>query len=344
MRAGWRATAIKFAVFAVVMVFLTAALFFIFGQYRTGSTNGYSAVFTDVSRLKPGDTVRIAGIRIGTVNGVALRDDKKVVVTFDADRSIALTTGTRAMVRYLNLVGDRYLELADGPGSTKILSPGSQIPVDKTAGALDLDLLLGGLKPVIQGLNPHDVNELSQALVQIFQGQGGTLESLLSKTSSFSNALADNSQVVQQLIDNLNTVVGTLATDGDKFKDTLARLQHLITELSADRDPIGRAIVSLDNGTASVADLLTNARPPLAGVVDQLSKLGPLLDDGKGHLDYVLGRLPDDYRKLVRQGAYGAWYNYYLCGVMLRATDFQDNPVYFPWIKQKGGRCAEKDD
>jgi phospholipid/cholesterol/gamma-HCH transport system substrate-binding protein len=247
-------------------------------------------------------------------------------------------------VRYLNLVGDRYLELADGPGSTKTLSPGSQIPVDKTAGALDLDLLLGGLKPVIQGLNPQDVNELSQALVQIFQGQGGTLESLLSKTSSFSNALADNSQVVQQLIDNLNTVVGTLSADGDKFKDTLARLQRLVTELSADRDPIGTAIVSLDNGTASIADLLTNARPPLAATVDQLNKLAPLLDDGKGHLDYTLGRLPEDYRKLVRQGSYGAWYNYYLCGVMLRATDFQDNPVYFPWIKQKSGRCAEKDD
>jgi len=197
---------------------------------------------------------------------------------------------------------------------------------------------------VIQGLNPQDVNELSQALVQIFQGQGGTLESLLSKTSSFSNALADNSQVVQQLIDNLNTVVGTLSADGDKFKDTLARLQRLVTELSADRDPIGTAIVSLDNGTASIADLLTNARPPLAATVDQLNKLAPLLDDGKGHLDYILGRLPDDYRKLVRQGSYGAWYNYYLCGIMLRATDFQDNPVYFPWIKQKSGRCAEKDD
>ena len=125
--------------------------------------------------------MRVAGIRVGTVNGVSLRDDKKVVVTFDADRNIVLTTGTRAMVRYLNLVGDRYLELVDGPGSTKILPPGSQIPVDRTAPALDLDLLLGGLKPVIQGLNPQDVNALTASLVQIFQGQGGTLESLLSQ-------------------------------------------------------------------------------------------------------------------------------------------------------------------
>ena len=343
MRGGWRATLAKFIVFAVVMIFLTASLFFIFGQYRTGSTNGYSAVFTDASRLKTGDTVRIAGIRVGTVNGVSLRDDKKVVVTFDADKNIALTTGTRAMVRYLNLVGDRYLELADGPGSTRILPAGSQIPVDRTAGALDLDLLLGGLKPVIQGLNAQDVNALSQSLVEILQGQGGTLESLFAKTSSFSNALADNSDVIQQLIDNLNTTVATLSQNGDQFSGTLDRLQKLVSGLSKDRNPIGDAIVSLNNGTASIADLLTNVRPPLAGTVDQLSRLAPLLDHGKDLLDANLQRLPDNLRKLVRLGSYGAWYNYYLCGIIVRATtvDPSSRPVFFPWIMQTSGRCTE---
>ena len=74
--------------------------------------------------------------------------------------------------------------------------------------------MLGGLKPVIQGLNPHDVNALTASLLQIFQGQGDTLESLMSKTSSFTNSLADNSQTVEQLIDNLDTVAATLAHDG----------------------------------------------------------------------------------------------------------------------------------
>src|SRR6202041_2670255 len=129
---GLRPTIVKFGAFAFVMVLLTVSLFFIFGQYRTGSTTGYSAVFTDVSRLKTGQTVRVAGIRVGTVNSVSLRPDKKVVVKFDVDRNIVLTEGTRAAVRYLNLVGDRYLELVDGPGSAKLLSEGGQIPLDRT--------------------------------------------------------------------------------------------------------------------------------------------------------------------------------------------------------------------
>ena len=90
-------------------------MFFIFGQYRTGSTNDYSAVFTDVSNLETGETVRVAGVRVGTVKSVTLQQDKTVVVTFDANTGdLVLTRGTRAKMRYLNLVGDRFLELIDG--------------------------------------------------------------------------------------------------------------------------------------------------------------------------------------------------------------------------------------
>ena len=135
-----------------------------------------------------------------------------------------MTTGTRAAVRYLNLVGDRYLELIDGPGGTP-LPPGSQIPTERTSSALDLDLLLGGLKPVIRGLNPQDVNALSASLIQVFQGQGGTLQSLLSNTSGFTTALAEHNQTIQALIDNLRTLLATLTKEGDKFSGTVDRLE-----------------------------------------------------------------------------------------------------------------------
>jgi phospholipid/cholesterol/gamma-HCH transport system substrate-binding protein len=334
-------TSVKFGAFAVVMVLATGCLFMIFGQFRTGSTNGYSAIFADVSRLKGGDSVRAAGIRVGTVNDVRLLPDQTALVTFDTDRDVVLTAGSTAAVRYLNLVGDRYLELIDRPGSTRITPAGSQIPIDRTASALDLDLLLGGLKPVVQGLNPQDVNALTSSLLQIVQGEGGTMASLLSHTASFSNGLADNDQLVEQLIDNLNTVVTTLGKDGDQFSGTIDRFEQLITGLAHDRDPIGAAIDSLNDGTASIADLLTQARPPLAGTVSQLNRLAPLLDQDKGLIDAALQKAPNNYRKLVRLGSYGSWLNYYVCGVALRVSDLQGRTAQFPWIHQDGGRCGE---
>jgi phospholipid/cholesterol/gamma-HCH transport system substrate-binding protein len=334
-------TLIKFSIFGVIMAMLTAFLFVVFSESRTGATDGYSAVFADASRLETGDTVRIAGIRVGTVRDVSLDADRKVLVKFDTDRNIRLTTGTKAAIRYLNLVGDRYLELVDTPGSTRLLPKGAQIPETQTAPALDLDLLLGGLKPVIQGLNPQDVNALTGSLIQILQGQGGTLESLFSKTSSFTNSLADNNQVIEQLIGNLRDVLDTLSKDGNEFSAAIDKLDQLVKGLSADRDPIGTAIQSLDNGTTSLADLLGRGREPLAGTINSLNRLAPLVNNDLGRLDATIQRLPEIYRKLARVGSYGAWFPYYICGVTFRASDLQGRTVVFPWIKQDTGRCVD---
>lgn len=334
-------TLVKFVIYAVIMTVLTAFLFLVFSETRTGSTNDYSAVFKDASRLKAGDSVRVAGIRVGTVTDVSLQPDRTVLVEFDTDRTIALTQGTKAAVRYLNLVGDRYMELIDSPDSTQILKAGSQIPVDRTAPALDLDLLLGGLKPVVQGLNPQDVNALSNSLVQILQGQGGTIESLFSKSSSFTNSLADNNQVIEQLIDELRTTLATLSKDGDEFSGAIDKFEQLVKGLTQDRDPIATAIERLDNGTASLTDLLGSIRPGLSGTVDQLYTLAPVLDSDKDRLDATLQRLPEIYRKLARVGSYGAFFPYYICGISFRASDLEGRTVVFPWIKQETGRCVD---
>ena len=341
MRGSLGPTLVKFGVFAVVMSVLTLFLFFTFGQYRTGAVTGYSALFNDASRLKAGDSVRVAGVRVGTVNGVALQPDKKVVVKFDADRSVVLTDGTKAAVRYLNLVGDRYLELVDGPGSTRRLAAGGQINVSHTAPALDLDLLLGGLKPLIHGLNPRDVNALSSALLEVFQGEGGTLQSLFNKSTSFTNTLADNDQTIEHLIDNLNVVAATLNKDGGQFSGAIDRLQRLVTGLSDDRDTFGPAIDALSNGTLTLADLLGKARPPLSGTVDQLTRLAPNLDNDKDRLDAALQKAPRNFRKLVRLGVFGATIPYFLCQITIRGTDLSGKTVIAPWFTSHEQRCEE---
>ncbi len=207
--------------------------------------------------------------------------------------------------------------------------------------SLDLDLLLGGLKPVIRGLNPRDVNALAAALLQVFQGQGQTVQSLLAKTSSFSNDVADKNKAVETLIDNLNTVVQALADQGSQFSGAIERLQRLVSDLAQDRNPIGDAIAALATGTASMADLLGAARPPLAGTVEQLNRLAPLLVEGKGMLDDALQRAPNNFRKLARTGAYGSFVNYYICGLTFRVSDLQGRTAVYPWFKQTEGRCGE---
>ena len=309
-----RGMAFRFGIFGVVAVVLTGCLFAIFGEFRGGSTHGYSAVFT--RRVQP------EGRRLRPGCGRAGRHrrrrhpsrDNTVLVSFDADDDVELTTGSRAAVRYLNLVGDRYLELLDGPGPGRTMPRGSQIPVGRTQPALDLDLFLGGLKPVIRGLNPQDVNALTEALLQIFQGQGDTLQSLLSRTSSFSTPWPTTTLRWKASSTNSTPCSPHLDKESGRFSGALDRFERPTTELAADRDTIGVAIDSLSDGTASIADLLSNARTPLAGAVDQLNRVAPLLDNDKDLIETSIQRAPENYRKLARVGSYGSFVNYYLCG------------------------------
>ena len=336
-----RGAAVKFLIFALTMSIATAGLFMVFAEGRTGPINDYTAVFGDASSLKTGDSVRFAGIRVGTVKSVHLRQDTTVLVSFDADRELALTSGSRVSVRYLNLVGDRFLEIVDDPGSTAVLPAGSQIPLERTVPALDLDLLLGGLKPVIRGLNPQDVNALTASLLDVFQDQGVSAESVMARVASFSGTLADNAQTLQAVIDHLKVALTQVADDRQQFAGTIDRLQNLVGQLAEQRDPIGEAITALDSGTASIADLLVSARPSLAGTVNELGRLAPILDGQKERLETALLKAPENYRKLVRIGSYGSFVNYYICGVTVRVSDLQGNTAVFPWIQQDTGRCAE---
>ena len=85
---------------------------------------------------------------------------------------MVLTEGSRAVIRYDDLIGGRYLALEEGAGGTKKLNPGDTIPVDRTAPALDLDALIGGFRPLFRALDPEQVNALSGQLIQALQGQG----------------------------------------------------------------------------------------------------------------------------------------------------------------------------
>ena len=80
----------------------------------------------------------------------------------------------------------------------------------RTTPALDLTVLFNGFKPLFQALSPADINKLSYEIVQVFQGEGGTLESLLAHTASVTSTLADRDQVIGDLIDNLNEVLDHL--------------------------------------------------------------------------------------------------------------------------------------
>ncbi|WJJ10994.1 MlaD family protein [Prescottella equi] len=338
-----RATTVKFLAFTTVMVLIFAGLAIVFSQARFSSTDGYRAVFTNASGLKSGEKVRIAGVPVGTVKGVEVGSDNLAHVSFDVDTKYPVLQSTRATVRYENLVGDRYLELLAGEGSPEPLATGGTIPETQTAPALDLDLLLGGFKPLLRGLSAEQVNDLSGALLQVLQGQGGTLVSLLGNTSSFTSTLADRDKLIGDVITNLNTTLKTIDDKGDQFSTTIDELQQLVSGLAQDRDPIGAAIPKIATATDDLAQLLQGARPDLQSTIAHASDLATNLQNGQDDINWVLERLPESYRKLIRTGSYGAFFQFYTCSVKFKFSGPDGKLIYIDAPvapTQTTGRCT----
>ncbi|WP_084507286.1 MCE family protein [Nocardia violaceofusca] len=343
MRLKPHATSVKLGIFTLVMVLVLALLVVIFSQMRFARENGYHAVFTSSSGMLPGSKVRIAGVPVGSVKSVKVGKDHLAHVDFDVDRQYKLYVSTQAAVRYENLVGDRYLELMDAPGTAQVLHSGGTIGLDKTKPALDLDMLLGGFKPLLRGLDPQQINSLTEALLQVFQGQGGTLVALLNSSGSFAKTLGDRDALIGSVIENLKTVLATIDDHNKDFDTTLTELQRLVSGLAADRDPIGAALPRLAGATGDLTDLLKQARPDLKATFDQLGRVADNLDQKSDDVEWVLQNLPSTYKELVRLGAYGSFLNMYVCGTnfLVDGPDGKPMHVNLPGL-QTTGRCSTK--
>jgi phospholipid/cholesterol/gamma-HCH transport system substrate-binding protein len=336
-------TAIKLGAMALVLLMFTEIIFVVFGQLRFDRTTGYSAVFKNASGLRAGQFVRASGVEIGKVDKVELIDGgRQVKIDFSVDRSLSLFQGTTATVRYLNLIGDRYLELKRGNDEKK-LPAGGTIPIEQTQPALDLDALIGGFRPLFRALDPAKVNSIAQSIITIFQGQGGTINDILDQTASLTAALADRDQAIGEVVKNLNTVLDTTVKHQQQFDETVQNFEKLITGLKNRADPIASSVADISDAAGSVADLLGENRPLLQKTVTQLEVIQQPLIDQKDQLNDILVQLPTALKIIGRAGGvYGDFFNFYACDVTLRLNGLQPGgPVRTVKVwSQPSGRCT----
>ena len=211
-----------------------------------------------------------------------------------------------------------------------------------TSPALDVDALIGGFRPLFRALDPDQVNALSGELLRIFQGQGGTLASVLAQTSTLTSTLAGRSELIGELITNLNTVLHTFGTRDHEFSDGLDKLSQLVDGLAKRKTDISTGLAYINAAAGSVADLLVQARQPIKDVVRETDRMsGQVLSD-RDYVDGLLKDLPDIYQVLARQGMNGDYFGFYFCEVVLKLNGKGGNPVFIKLLGQASGRCTPK--
>ena len=338
-----RSMMVKVGIFTVTMLLVAAGLVVIFGEFRFGPSNTYHANFIDATRLKGGQKVRIAGVSVGSVKNVKLNPNNTVDVAFTVDKRYTLYSSTRAVIRYENLVGDRFLEITSGPGELRKLRPGATIDQQHTQPALDLDALLGGLRPVLKGLDANKINTVSGYVIELLQGQGGALSNLLADTNAFGSTLGARDQVIGDVINNLNAVLTTVDAKGAQFSASVDELQKLITGLAQGRDAVAGAIPPLASTTSDLTEFLKRGRRPLQGNIENVRPLATEITDRMPEVNNDIEQLGEDYLRLSALGAYGAYFNIYFCSVSLKINGPAGSDIQIGMggqVDPSKGRCA----
>jgi phospholipid/cholesterol/gamma-HCH transport system substrate-binding protein len=283
-----------------------------------GATRSYSADFTDVTGLLSGDSVRAAGVRVGTVKSIKVVDEKVARVTFAVETNVPVRESTKLQVRYLNLVGQRYVALIEQPGDNTPQPRKVPIPTSRTSPALDLTALFNGFRPLFKALSPEDVNNFSLEIIKTLQGEGGTVADLVAKSASLTTTVANRDAVIGDVVNNLLTVLDTVRQRDAGLNQTIVQLQRLVTGLASDRNTIAASLGSIDNLASNSALLLQQIRPYIPSELSNLAKITNTLNttknaDGQNTLEEYLKRAPTKLIQIIRTATYGQFFNFYLC-------------------------------
>jgi phospholipid/cholesterol/gamma-HCH transport system substrate-binding protein len=339
-------TLVKLGIISLVLLFFTALIVVVFGQMRFDRTTAYTAEFNNVSGLRSGQFVRASGVEIGKVKDIHLVDGgHRVRVDFDVDHSVPLYQSTTAQVRYLNLIGDRYLELkrGDGEGADRVLPSRGFIPLSHTQPALDLDALIGGFKPLFQALDPEKINNIATSIITVFQGQGGTINDILDQTAQLTSHIAERDDAIGEVVKNLNIVLDTTVKHRQDFDQTVDNFEKLISGLNAHADPFAAGIANISNGAGTVGDLLADNRTLLHKTLNYLEPIQQPIVDQRDLWDDQIHRTPTAVNIVGNAaGNYGDWVNFYLCDLTIKTNGLQaGGPVRTVRVwSQPSGRCT----
>ncbi len=182
----------KLIIFTAFTAAVTLWLASIIGNFQFfASPYEIKAEFTDATGLLNGDVVKAAGVTVGRVESIQVRNGL-AIVTMSIDEDARIPADVEAEVRFRNLIGQRMIKLVQPETTTSeaLLRDGDLISLDHTDPAFDLSDLFNGLRPLIRSTNPADINTVAREVTTALRGREDNLAGLLSNVSDISDMLA----------------------------------------------------------------------------------------------------------------------------------------------------------
>ena len=273
---------IRLAVFAAAMLLLLVGVLQALSR-PIDDTVSYTADFTDANGLRSGNDVRLFGVRIGRVQSVELTD-AHAVVTFDMEKGHPMYANNTLAIRFLNLTGQRYLDVQQADVPTGNVDPGATIGIEHTVPAFDITTLFNGLQPVLAELTPADLNQFATSLLAVIEGDGTGLGPALDAIETLSKYTTDRQAMLSTLVRNLSTVAQEIGGRSGNAMVMVTRLTDLF--------------VTLQERIGGLIDFAITIPPVLRPATSMLTTLG-LTGDPNPDVDNLIRMVIPDQRQAV---------------------------------------------
>ncbi|MFD7281788.1 MCE family protein [Streptomyces sp. NPDC059862] len=311
------------AVGLTTLALLTVAAFNADSLPVIGDGERYSAAFAEAGGLKPGDEVRIAGVKVGKVEEVDL-DGDHVKVTFKVKGDPDFGTSTGASIRVQTILGAKYLALhPKGPGQLK---PGSEIPLTRTVPAYDVVQAFSDLTTTTEEV---DTDRLATALDTIsttFQDSPAEVRASIKGLSKISRTVASRDKALRELLDHANGVTGVLAERSEDFTALVDDGDKLFKEISKRRKAISKLLKSSAALGVELSGLVEDNDKEIGPALKGLNRVVEMLERNQSSLDRSVKLLAPYVRVFTNTLGNGRWFDSYV-----------QNLVAAPVVPRTGG-------
>ncbi|MFD5324864.1 MCE family protein [Streptomyces sp. NPDC127092] len=288
---------------------LIAAAFNVESLPLIGGGDTYSAAFPEAGGLRPGDEVRIAGVKTGKVDDVELAGDH-VKVTFRVTGDPELGSRTGASIRIKTILGAKYLALdPKGPGRMK---PGSEIPLSRTVPAYDVVEAFSDLTTTTEQIDRQRLATALDTLSTTFEDSPAEVRASIQGLSRISRTVASRDEALRELLGHANGVTGVLATRKEEFGRLVKDGDKLFKEIESRRQVIHALLRSSVALGVQLSGLVADNRATIGPALTRLNTVVRMLERNQASLDRSVQLLAPFARLFTNTLGNGRWFDSYI--------------------------------
>jgi phospholipid/cholesterol/gamma-HCH transport system substrate-binding protein len=301
------ASALKFAVFALVCVVLLVGLAVKIGNISLFSNrHGLNAQLTDVTGLASGDTVNIAGVPVGQVTSIGVQHGD-ALIGMSIDNTVTLHASTDVGMRWHNVIGQKEIELYPGNAGS-VLAPGATLPLSHDVTDASVNAFLNSLGPVLSAINPTEANAFVENVSGALEGDTAEIDQLINSGATVSTTVQQLDTQVGQVIGNLDEVLTALASRSGDISTLVTNLQTVSSALASKNTLLDSVVGNLSQVATDLASLIGNNHDTITSTIDNLQAVAADVQDHQQDLAQSLSTLGAGLAPYIQISQWGQWF------------------------------------